>query len=476
MKRALAILLTAVMVLAVTGCGSGQDAPYAEARVLAGTMSGLGEEDPDAVDADLLSYGVVLATYPEAVPYPKEEDFLTETGEVNMEAYGQAYEDWAAASLARPAVPESAAGLDGFFRDSVRQFLGGDQRDRAVSPLDIYMALAMLAEAAGGQGRAQILTALGTGSIEALRDQADQIWSALYLDDGTSSRIPGASVWLDAQMRYKETAMQVLAERYHASSFQGVMGSPEYDTVLRAWLDEQTRGLLKEQSSGVGLTPDTLLALASTLYFKAPWTDQFDAAQTRPDTFHAPSGDRTVPFMHRTSTGTLYQGEGFSAVCLPLAGGEMWLILPDAGKGPSDLLADGSAMEFLASPQDHARTSRAKIVLSLPKFDVSCDLDLKDGLKALGIGDVFDSAKADFSPILEGSQRAVVSAVQHAARVKIDEEGCEAAAFTVIMAEATAMMEEPPTVQFDLDRPFLFAVTAEDLPLFVGRIDAPAAA
>ena len=63
--------------------------------------------------------------------------------------------------------------------------------------------------------------------------------------------------------------------------------------------------------------------------------------------------------------------------------------------------------------------------------------------------------------------------MQHAARVKIDEEGCEAAAFTAIIADATAAMpQELPVVEMDLDRPFAFAITGADgLPLFVGTVN-----
>ena len=66
-----------------------------------------------------------------------------------------------------------------------------------------------------------------------------------------------------------------------------------------------------------------------------------------------------------------------------------------------------------------------------------------------------------------------VSQVEHAARVKIDEEGCEAAAYTVMIACGSAM---PPReeVEFTVDRPFLFVITGRDgLPLFIGVVNQP---
>ena len=58
--------------------------------------------------------------------------------------------------------------------------------------------------------------------------------------------------------------------------------------------------------------------------------------------------------------------------------------------------------------------------------------------------------------------------------MKVDEEGCEAAAYTVIMTECGAAMPPDDEVDFTLDRPFLFAVTGDsDLPLFTGVVNQP---
>ena len=96
---------------------------------------------------------------------------------------------------------------------------------------------------------------------------------------------------------------------------------------------------------------------------------------------------------------------------------------------------------------------------------------LKSGLKSLGITSAFGH-DADFSPILS-EQEAWLDAVNHAARVKIDEEGVEAAAYTV-MAMAGAAMPPEDEMDFILDRPFLFVITSrDDLPLFAGVVNNP---
>ena len=109
--------------------------------------------------------------------------------------------------------------------------------------------------------------------------------------------------------------------------------------------------------------------------------------------------------------------------------------------------------------------------LSMPKFDVVSDLDLRDGLMELGIQDVFDKEIADFSPLTQAVEEIFLSQAKHAARVTVDEKGVEAAAYTVLMMEAGGSMM-PEAVDFVLDRPFLFVITSEDgLPLFAGVVN-----
>ena len=66
------------------------------------------------------------------------------------------------------------------------------------------------------------------------------------------------------------------------------------------------------------------------------------------------------------------------------------------------------------------------------------------------------------------------SQVQHAARVKIDENGCTAAAFTVMMMNAMGAMPPDLVVEMNLNRPFAFVIFNDaDLPLFIGTVYNP---
>lgn len=115
------------------------------------------------------------------------------------------------------------------------------------------------------------------------------------------------------------------------------------------------------------------------------------------------------------------------------------------------------------------------IDLSVPKFDVSADTDLSGALRALGVTDVFDAGKADFSPLTDKADSIFLSQAKHSARVTLDEEGVVAAAYTVMVACGARLARPDERVEFTLDRPFLFAVTGESGEiLFAGIVNTPA--
>ena len=413
----------------------------------------------------LSAYALAEAEYPADVPYPT--DYTSSN-------YSD-YSTWRNNQLARQqAFRDLDVNIDDFLYRTIGEFLSNQDGENVVfSPLNVYMALAMLAEITDNNSRRQILDVLGCDSIETLRKEASALWTANYSNDGLVTSVLASSVWLSDNLCYKQETLQKLADIYYASSYSGKMGSAEYNKLLQDWLNEQTGGLLKDSVKDVEMDPSTIMALATTIYFKASWTDTFSKNYTKEGVFHTPTGDVTCDFMKQTMSETCYFGKQFTAVKKSLGDSSysaMWFILPNEGITPEQLLNDEEALTFLSSSQKEKNTKSALVHYSVPKFDVSSDLDLKNGMKNLGITDVFDSARSDFSSLVDSSGIEVTNA-QHSARVTIDEDGCTAVAFTYLCGATGGIPDE---IDFTLDRPFLFAITSDvGLPLFVGIVNQP---
>ena len=77
--------------------------------------------------------------------------------------------------------------------------------------------------------------------------------------------------------------------------------------------------------------------------------------------------------------------------------------------------------------------------------------------------------QADFTPLTKEVENIYVSSAEHAAMVKIDEEGVTGAAYTALMMESAGIIQNQ--VDFIIDRPFVFAAAAPDGSiLFTGVI------
>lgn len=409
---------------------------------------------------------VASPTYPKMMARPKSEDYS------GYKEYYAALSQWRDDQSKQYDQPTGYAdSLTDFWQRSMAQFLSGEG-NRAYSPLNVYMAMAMLAETTGGSSRQQILDLLGVDSITALRTQVDHIWNAHYCDDGETTSLLANSLWLDVAFPYKDEAVQTLADSYYASVFHGDLGTDEMNKLLQEWLNEQTGGLLEEQTKNAELKEGTVFALASTVYFAANWKDGFESSRTADGVFHRSGGDLTVPFMNRRDDySTYYWGTNFGAVELKLSSGSMWLVLPDKGVTMDEVLASAEYLQLTQNPSEWENQKSVRLNLSLPKFDIDSKTDLIEGMKKLGVSNVFSGSTSDFTPITD-LPNLYVYQIDHAARVAIDEDGILAAAYTVIGAVPDACPDEE--IDFVLDRPFLFVVSSHDnLPLFAGVVEQP---
>ena len=363
--------------------------------------------------------------------------------------------------------------LSPFFTIGSSQFMRTQGSENLLwSPVNAYIGLAMIAELTDGASRQQILDLFGAADLDALRQQVGGIWESTYFDNGHEISTLANSLWLEKGLDYQQDTMDNLAYYYYASVYQGDLGSQKINNAIGAWINNNTGGFLKNATKNINLSPETILALYSTIYFQAKWQDEFSESNNTNNTFHTPSGDKTAIFMNKKLAQMhYYYGDKFSAVALSLKNGSrMWFILPDEGSTTADVLADGQYMQMVLQ-QDWENKKWMKVNLSVPKFDVNSTLNLKDGFQKMGVTDVFSEVSSNFNEIT-GDVPIYLTAANQSVRVQIDEEGVKAAAYIEF---PSAMSPEPPEeiIDFILDRPFIFAITTKNIPLFMGTVNNP---
>ncbi|MBQ2676684.1 MAG: hypothetical protein IJF54_04725 [Clostridia bacterium] len=399
----------------------------------------------------LSSHAISEAVYPTMAKYPQVDGYNYDS---------EKYELWQADRKKQSAYKNAVGNLDEFYKKTIPEFLIDNKNEnRVYSPLNMYMALSMLAEINNNKGRDKLLDFLQVDSIQSLRTQAHGIWNANYCDDGAVTSILGSSLWLRDGVSYNKEVINNLTKYYYASSYSGKMGSTEYNNMLKNWLNKQTGGLLQDQVEDTELSEETIMALLTTVYFTAKWDKVFYDDRITQKLFHTPSGDEFCEFMHETNnTGRIYWGEKFSSTTKGLKeGGEVVFILPDENVSVNELLKDEETLSFISSKDTWDNQKGITVNLSVPKFDIQSNYDIIKGMKNLGLADCLG----------------MVSSASHSSRVVADKEGVVATSFIPIYFPLSA----PPLkdkIDFVLDRPFIFVINSSvGMPLFVGVVNNP---
>ncbi len=352
-----------------------------------------------------------------------------------------------------------------FYDDIIINTLKEDGMN-VVSPVNIYCCTSLLAQTAAGNTQKQMLDALGASDSADLSEKTKKITASFYRNEEFMKTLSANSLWLDDRLNVKEDCADKLKKEYAAHIGKGRFSDEKYLAEMNRWLSEKTGGLLDGKVKKEA-DDKTRVMLLSTLYLSARWDDVFYYDSDDKTLFN----EKTVcRYMKCVSMDTVYFGDGFTAYKKPFLDydGAVWLFLPDEDKTVYDVISK-RPVEYIFSKNKTVKNG-LEVHLTVPEFDVCSDGKLNGALKSCGISDAFD-ARADFSPLTD--EPLLIDAVTHAARVKADREGLEAAAYTgVTYAPGSAKpQKEPEKYNYDLYRTFFFVITdINDVPLFAGIV------
>lgn len=412
---------------------------------------------------------VAEASEPRIVESPDVKDYD------DIHEWSDAFDVWQAEMDAKSEmVIEAMSGLQTFFREGNSQFLQTEGNENRIwSPVNAYIGLAMMTEITGQETQQQVLDVLGVKDTDELRKKVSAVWESVYHDNSKEISVLSNSLWLEKGVQYNQEAMDALAYHYYASVYQTDLGSNQANRDISAWINNNTGKFLEDSAKNIALEPDTILALYSTLYFQSKWVDEFNN-YTSEHTFYMPEGETQAVYMsEELGHMNYYWGDNFSAVNKSLKNGSrMWFILPDEGMTIDDVLNNGTYMEMLLS-NEWEDYKRMKVNLMVPMFDISSTMDLSDGLKNMGMTDVFNQELGVYTKLTSDTP-IWFTGVNQSVRVEIDTEGVKAASYIEIAGAGSAALPDE-IIDFVLNRPFIFVITKDNVPLFAGCVNDPTA-
>lgn len=352
-----------------------------------------------------------------------------------------------------------------------------------VSPLSIYIALAMTANGADGETRKEMEEVLGV-DINSLNkyllNYTDKLTAEPVEEEVIPSRyerygvyLPGRvklanSIWLrdDKLLTVKEDFLQINADYYGVAAYKAAFDKKTVDDINN-WVKENTDGMIENVVEK--LNKDEMLHLINAMIFEAGWEQPYQSHQVKSGTFTNAQGvEEAVTYLTDVQY-TCIKDENVLGFVRPYQGDyDFVALLPNEGVSITDYVKTLTVDKWIELMEQEYP---AIVPNRIPKFEYEYSEELSEELEGMGINAAFDANAADFSGM--GSYDGMnlcIGTVTHKTYIVLNEYGTKAGAVTDIgMLAGSPNLER---IEIILDRPFVYAIIDRNtkLPLFVGTV------
>ena len=339
-----------------------------------------------------------------------------------------------------------------------------------ISPLSIQLALAMTANGADGNTKAEMEALLG-GEIS-LEDLNEYLYSYVNnLPSAEKYKLQIAnSIWFrddEGRLQVEKDFLQKNADYYGAQAYKAAFDDQTLKDINN-WVKDHTDGMIDSILDQID--EDAVMYLINALVFDAEWQHVYDKSDVYKGKFTNIGGtEKQVDMMHSEETVYL-QDENAIGFMKPYSGSKynFAVLLPNEGVDIYEYIAGltgESLMETLSTPQ------LGMVMATLPKFSYEYELTMNDVLKELGMPSAFSGDTADFSKMAHSSRGNIyIGDVLHKTFISVDELGTKAGAVTKVqMNDESAPMSEWVVT---LNRPFVYMIIDNEtnLPVFIGTV------
>ena len=346
----------------------------------------------------------------------------------------------------------------------------------AISPSRLQSVLVLLANWASPQIRKAILEGIGSEVME--MDEANVLCNKEHLHltswkKGEGDYIPTIAtntfLWVKKGMKLKPDGLTCVSSDFNVVLREVDFSQPDTKDIINKAVDVASHGLIKEVNSDI--QPHTQMLLTDILYFKAKWDERFYEEDTKERIFYGTKGKEKVPMMRKTDSLMFSETQTCQVVQL------RYMCMSEQDKYftmriylPKEKCSISDVLHVLWNNEFYFDMTEEDVKLTLPKFTIKSNADMKQVLKDIGLECIFESA--DIVPGLVNDVR--IDDISQQVKIKVDENETEAAALT----EMCVAMGPPPTeirepVIMNVNRPFMFEIAEEysNTILFTGIIN-----
>lgn len=389
---------------------------------------------------------------------PEEPQQEENTDSQREEPYVSDYDPWNNLKLTRSEQDMVACSNDFAFNLFRRVY--DEEKSQILSPISITYALGMLNNGAAGETRRQINEVLGFGDTGADGINAfcqKMLNRASLLDEQTKVLISN-TIFMNRWYNLLPTFVEKAKTYYNAEPETRDFYDGKTLDVINQWASDHTEQLIEKVLEEREFNPDAVSYLLNAIYFKGEWSQKFDKGDTREELF---DNRVNVNMMHLEHQLPYAEKDDYQVLSLPYGNESysMTILLPKEGKTIADVTKDLTAEGWSKMWNTGVPYEGAIVDVKLPRFETQTELDLNKLMSRLGMPLAFDPEHAEFPDFCNVAT--YIGLMKQVARIKLSEEGTEAAAVTVIGVNLTSAgpTPSPVRVNFHATRPFLYVIS-----------------
>ncbi|MBN1162541.1 serpin family protein [Patescibacteria group bacterium] len=351
-----------------------------------------------------------------------------------------------------------------------------NKQNVVISPTSIKLAFSMALNGAEGNTKNEMVEVLEYAglSIDEINNNNSNLMNLLQATDKDIELHIANSIWTKRGYNFKHDFLNTNQTYYSAEVTSLDFASPEAISQINGWVSKNTKGKIPTIINNI--PQEMIMYLINAVYFKGPWTIEFDENLTEKDIFYAQNEDVNVYMMRLKDDFKYNSSEEYQVIELPYGKNEtfsMQILLPREDTDIYEFIEDldGKKLEIIFSDMTEMEGT-----IEMPKYTTEYETSLNQVLMSLGMKDAFNTGTADFSKMIDaGPENVYISQTKHKTYLEVNEKGTEAAAVTSIGVGITSVNPVEKSFYMKVDRPFLVTIKENktNTILFLGLITDP---
>ncbi|XP_037714264.1 serine protease inhibitor 42Dd [Drosophila subpulchrella] len=348
-----------------------------------------------------------------------------------------------------------------------------------VSPAAARSAMTLVFMGAGGKSAEELRSnlILGVANKSEIAKQHAESWSeeCSCAKKGVALRLV-TRLYVNEEEKIRPEFNTQAMEFFNAQVDPLNYLNPE-DSIKKVnkWMEKQTFYTVRNLFTPEVFSPESSVILVNSLFLRAKWDKVFPVELTEVQDFWINLRQRMeLPMMRQIGQFRYGESKKLKSQILQLpfekSNMTMMIILPKDIDGLAKL---EEKLGLLDMNEVAAKSLMNSVDVTLPKFKIECDIDLKVPLQKLGINRVFEPGQADLSGLFAKKTPHRISEARHKLFLNVTETGCETAPEVKKDAQPVVIEDNPDLKVFKADRPFVFAIRNKKNVYFVGHFIRP---